>query len=79
MWQEAVDMIAQAASDTVPQVADLVTPPPRLVLFILADQLVSAALCSTLCRSHRSSSAASQQMISCCHSEYSLYHALILH
>ncbi|KAL0051487.1 hypothetical protein WJX82_008426 [Trebouxia sp. C0006] len=29
MWQEAVDMIAQAASDTIPQVADLVTPPPR--------------------------------------------------
>ncbi|DBA82002.1 TPA: hypothetical protein ACH3X1_007704 [Trebouxia sp. C0004] len=29
MWQEAVDMIAQAASDTVPHVADLVTPPPR--------------------------------------------------
>ncbi len=31
MWQEAVDMIAQAASDTIPQVADLITPPPRLV------------------------------------------------
>ncbi|KAL0026445.1 hypothetical protein WJX79_010345 [Trebouxia sp. C0005] len=29
MWQEAVDMIAQAASDTIPQVSDLVTPPPR--------------------------------------------------
>ena len=42
MWQEAVDMIAQAASDTIPQVADLVTPPPRLVLFILADQLVTS-------------------------------------
>lgn len=48
MWQEAVDMIAQAASDTIPQVSDLVTPPPRLVCFILADQHVSAAL-SSLC------------------------------
>ena len=44
MWQEAVDMIAQAASDTIPQVADLVSPPPRLVLFILADQLVCAVV-----------------------------------
>ncbi len=51
MWQEAVDMIAQAASDTIPQVADLVTPPPRLVLFTPADQLVSAALCNTLQKS----------------------------
>ena len=33
MWQEAVDMVAQAAADTVPQVADLVTPPPRSLLY----------------------------------------------
>ena len=29
MWQEAVDMLAQAASDTIPQVAEIVTPAPR--------------------------------------------------
>lgn len=29
MWQETVDMVAQAVADTVPQVAELVSPPPR--------------------------------------------------
>ena len=29
MWQETVDMVAQAASDTAPQVAELLAPPPR--------------------------------------------------
>ncbi|KAL3151968.1 hypothetical protein ABBQ32_001092 [Trebouxia sp. C0010 RCD-2024] len=29
MWQETVDMVAQAVGDTVPHVAQLVSPPPR--------------------------------------------------
>ena len=44
MWQEAVDMVAQAAADTVPQVADLVTPPPR------SDCI--SKLCTPLCYLH---------------------------
>lgn len=29
MWQETIDMVAQAVGDTVPHVAELVSPPPR--------------------------------------------------
>lgn len=29
IWQETVDMVAQAAADTVPHVAELVSPPAR--------------------------------------------------
>ena len=29
MWQEAVDMLAQAAQDTTPHIAELAAPPPR--------------------------------------------------
>lgn len=46
MWQEAVDMVAQAAADTIPQVADLVTPPPRSLpcaLFVHTFLLIAPA------------------------------------
>lgn len=64
IWQETVDMVAQAAAHTVPQVAELVSPPPRyhphaLLTFTFRDYLYS----------HRSQNAVTYSVLPSCHSK----------